>query len=97
MKKTILNLLKNKYILASLAFIVWIGYVDADHNFFRQRQLKKDIQDMLKLKEFYEVQIEANKTLAYKLENDNNFVEQFAREEYGMKKDNEVVYVVVPE
>lgn len=97
MKKIIFNIFKNKYILASFAFVVWVGFIDSDHNFFRQTKLKKDLIEMNKLKAYYEEQIEINKTLANKLETDINFVEKFAREEYGMKKDNEVVYVIVPE
>lgn len=97
MKQKIFNIIKNKYIIASLAFIVWVGFIDSDHNIFRQIRLKKDLLEMSKLKTYYEVEIEKNKSLAYKLETDIQFVEKFAREEYGMKKDNEVVYKVVPE
>jgi len=82
--------------LASLAFIVWVGFVDSDHNYFRQVRLKKDLQEMVRLKNFLEAQVEKNKTLANKLETDIDFVEKYAREEYGMKLDNEVVYEVIP-
>jgi len=97
MKQKIFKILKNKYIIASIAFIVWVGFIDSDHNIFRQIRLKKDLIEMNKLKVYYEAEIEKNKTLANRLETDIQFVEKFAREEYGMKKDNEVVYKVVPE
>lgn len=51
---------------------------------------------MVRLKNFLEAQVEKNKTLANKLETDIDFVEKYAREEYGMKLDNEVVYEVIP-
>ncbi|OQA00166.1 MAG: Septum formation initiator [Bacteroidetes bacterium ADurb.Bin408] len=96
MRKKIFNIIKNKYFIASLAFIVWVGFIDSDHNFFRQVKLKKDLMEMNKLKEYYQKQIEANKTLAQRLENDISFVEKYAREEYQMTKPNEIVYVLVP-
>lgn len=97
MIKKLFKIAKNKYILASLAFIVWVGFVDSDHNFIRHIQLQKDLQIMQDEKANYEEQIEKNKILAGKLVNDIEFVEKYAREEYGMKKDNEVVYVLMPE
>ena len=83
--------------LASLAFIVWVGFVDSDHNYFRQVRLKKDLQEMVCLKTYYEEQVEKNKTLAYNLETNIEYVEKYAREEFGMKRDNEVVYELIPE
>ncbi len=97
MRKKIINIIKTKYFIASLAFFVWVGFIDSDHNFFRHAQLNKDLQELCKLKKYYVEQIEYNKTLAYKLENDVDFLEKFAREEYGMKKDNEIVYVLIPD
>lgn len=96
MRKKIFNIIKNKYFIASLAFIVWVGFIDSDHNFFRQINLKRDLREMNKLKEYYQKQIETNKTLAIRLENDISFVEKYAREEYQMTKPNEIVYVLVP-
>jgi len=96
MRKKIFNIIKNKYFIASLAFVVWVGFIDSDHNFFRQIKLKKDLREMNKLKEYYQKQIETNKTLAIRLENDISFVEKYAREEYQMTKPNEIVYVLVP-
>lgn len=96
MRKKIFNIIKNKYFIASLAFIVWVGFIDSDHNFFRQINLKRDLREMNKLKAYYQKQIETNKTLAIRLENDISFVEKYAREEYQMTKPNEIVYVLVP-
>lgn len=96
MRKKIFKIIKNKYFIASLAFIVWVGFIDSDHNLFRQINLKRDLREMNKLKEYYQKQIETNKTLAIRLENDISFVEKYAREEYQMTKPNEIVYVLVP-
>jgi len=97
MKKKIINFIKNKYFIASLAFFVWVGFVDSDHNFFRHAQLNKDLKELHKLQKYYNEQIEYNKNLAYKLESDIDYLEKFAREEYGMKRDNEIVYVIIPD
>ena len=97
MRHKIFKIVKNKYILASLAFIVWAGFIDSDHNYFRQVRLKKDLQEMVCLKTYYEEQVEKNKTLAYNLETNIEYVEKYAREEFGMKRDNEVVYELIPE
>jgi cell division protein DivIC len=97
MHSKVFNIAKNKYIIASLIFVVWVGFIDSDHNFFRHQQLKNDIHDRLNLKIYYEEQIEYNKNIALKLETDIDFVEKFAREEYGFKKDDEVVYTIIPD
>jgi len=96
MRQKIFKIARNKYLLASLAFIVWAGFIDSDHNYFRQVRLKKDLQEMVRLKTYLEEQVEKNKTLANRLETDIEFVEKYAREEYGMKRDNEVVYELIP-
>jgi cell division protein FtsB len=39
-------------------------------------------------------EIEKNKSEMYKLENDNEYLEKFAREHYHMKNKNEEIFII---
>jgi len=95
MKQKLFKIIKNKYVLVSLAFIVWVGFIDSDYSIIRQNELSSNIRNLNSFKLHLEQEIEKNKQLADKLENDIKFVEKFAREEFDMKGEDEDVYVIV--
>lgn len=43
---------------------------------------------------YYLDEIEKNKSEMYKLENDNEYLEKFAREHYHMKNKNEEIFII---
>ena len=94
-----LNLIKffrNKYIIAITAFIVLMLFLDHNDIFVqmdRQRQLKA----LLSSKQFYEQQIEQTKKNLADLQNNSAALEKYAREKFFLKRDNEDVFVVVPQ
>ena len=91
--KQILRKLNNRYIYAVIVFLVVYLFVD-QFNLFEQIRLRKTLKDNKDEIEFYEKEISDSKELLDKLQNDTATMEQVARENYMMKRDNEVVYLI---
>jgi len=92
----ILSPFTNKYLIAIVAFVVWIMFFD-DNNI---RQHQKNIQELALLEEqvdFYKNKIEADKRKLYELQTNDANLEKFAREQFFMKKADEEIYVIVEE
>jgi cell division protein DivIC len=91
---TILRILRNKYILSVLVFIVWISFFD--HNdLLTQSDRKKELQKLEANKAYYEEQIASTKKELQQLENDPAVLERFARENFYLKHPEEQVFIVV--
>ena len=66
-----------------------------DHNdIFNQLERKKQLNDMLASKKFYQQQIDQTKKNLADLQNNSAALEKYAREKFLLKKDNEDVFVV---
>jgi cell division protein FtsB len=91
--KQILRKLNNRYVYAVIVFLVVYLFVD-QFNLFEQIRLRKTLKDNKDEIEFYEKEISDSKELLYKLQNDTATMEKVARENYMMKRDNEVVYLI---
>ena len=57
----------------------------------RLHQTQKELKDQI---EFYEKEISESQDLLNRLEKDTATMEQVARENYMMKRDNEVIYLI---
>ncbi len=90
----ILSLLKNKYFLATLAFVVWMLFFDKN-DVLSQHDYSTEVKDLQLKKDFYEKETASVKKDLKELDSNLNSAEKFAREKYFMKKDNEDVFVVV--
>lgn len=88
--------LRNKYVLASLAFLVWLTFFDRN-NFIAQGKLGRTLNDQRHQKEFYLDEIKGDSTSIKEIMSDSISLEKFAREKYLMKKDNEDIYLIVEE
>ena len=91
--KEILHKLNNRYVYAVVAFLVVFLFVD-QFNFFKQKQLSRTLEDQHQQIEFYETEISASKEYLDALQNDTATMETVAREQYLMKRENEVVYLI---
>ena len=91
--KEILRKLNNRYVYTIVIFLVVFLFID-QFNLFEQIRLKKTLQSQKEQIEFYEKEISESKELLDKLQNDTATMEQVARENYLMKRDNEVVYLI---
>lgn len=66
-------------------------------NVVEQFYLSQQLNELEEQKAFYLDEIKKNSEAIYVLEHDTVRLEEYAREKYYMKKDNEDVYVLVPE
>jgi cell division protein FtsB len=94
--KRLIDLLKNKFFLVTLAFVVWMIFFDRN-DLFSQYEYRRQVNKLKAERDFYKAQTdEVNKELD-ELTSNPKQLEKFAREKYLMKKDNEDVFVIVHE
>ena len=94
--KKIIDRLTNKYVIASLIFLLWILFFDQNNLLNRISDLR-NLREMKAQKEYYAKKIETDIQRTKELETDDDNLEKFAREQYLMKKANEDVFVIVEE
>jgi cell division protein DivIC len=88
------NWLKNKYILTTLCFGVWILFID-DRDFITThfRHLR-ELHKLEARKVYFEGQIQTVQKELDQLKSNPATLEKYAREKYMMKRDNEDLFVV---
>ena len=95
--QNIINLLpkplRNKYLILLLLFIFWIVFLD-DYNLINQNKIKNDIDNLKEQKSFYISEIKNDSVELFKLKNNSEEQEKFAREKFLMKKDNEDIFII---
>lgn len=92
--KHLLNLVKNKYFLAIIIFVVWMIFFDRN-DMISQYGYSREVSKLQQEKEFYLQQTSSVKKDLKELDSNLTTVEKFAREKYFMKKENEDVFVIV--
>ena len=83
----------NKYLITLIAFGVLITFFDK-HNLINRWKTQRKIQELEKEYNYYQTLIEDNKEQIYKLKNDKEYLEKFAREKYHMKSKDEDIYII---
>lgn len=76
-----------------MIFLLIILLIDP-YNVFEQNKLRKTQEDQRQQIEFYKDEIAKEKQLLNDLQNDTATMERVARENYMMKRDNEVIYLI---
>lgn len=94
--KRLLNLFRNKYFLSALVFAGWMLFFDRN-DLLSQYDYRTELTKLQEEKDFYTIEIERVKKTLDELTTDQAMLEKFAREKYLMKKENEDVYVIIPE
>lgn len=93
-RNKVLSYLKNKYIVISLFLLIWMLFFDRN-NIFTLLSLRKKLKEAYNDKKFYQKKIrEFDSTLKY-INEDKVFLENYAREKYYMKKENEDIFIIV--
>ncbi len=88
-----LSFVKNKYVLASVLFVVWMLFFDpkdwgvAYSKNVKLKALQENEEHLTKI-------IEATKMELGELKTNAETIEKYAREQYLMKKDNEDLFIV---
>ena len=94
--KKIIRRLNNKFVIASIIFLLWILFFDQNNLLNRLSDLR-NLRNMKAQKEYYTKKIANDIQRTKELETDDDNLEKFAREQYLMKKPNEDVFVIVEE
>lgn len=88
--------LRNRYGATVLGLLAWITFFDRNDawtTFKNSRELARMHED----KERYTEEIARTREQLHELSSDKQLLEKFARERYLMKRDNEDIFVLVPE
>ena len=92
----ILNLIRNKYLIASVAFLTWMFFFDRN-DLISQYEYRTQLNKLQAEKEFYTVESAKAVKDLNELSTDQSKLEKFAREKYLRKKENEEVFVIIEE
>lgn len=87
------SFLINKYLLALMAFAVWMLFFDSN-NILVQSERRSELQQLERSKTFYAAEIEKERKFSQDLKANPVTIEKYARERYLMKRDNEDLYLV---
>jgi|SRR3954451_10762192 cell division protein DivIC len=87
------KILKNKYIISTIVFIVWILFFDRN-DLFTQWDRKQELQRLEVSTAFYEKEIANTKKDLMDLNNKPAILEKFAREKFFLKRPNEDLFLV---
>ncbi len=88
--------LKNKYLIAGVAFVIWIVFLD-NNNIISQIKLQKELNDLKRESRFYKNQTMKDSVELHLLNTDSIQLEKVGREKYLMKRDSEDIYLIVRE
>ncbi|MFD2145215.1 FtsB family cell division protein [Mucilaginibacter antarcticus] len=92
----LIDLLRNKYFLIALAFVIWMLFLDKN-DLLSQYQYHQEVAQLEQERDFYKQQnVKVAKDLD-ELTSNPQKLEKFAREKYLMRKENEDVFVIVKE
>ena len=86
--------LKNKYLLTTVGFVVWILFFDSRDFITSHFREKAELEKLEKSKLYYQQQITATRQELDALKTDPALLEKYAREKYLMKRDNEDLFLV---
>jgi cell division protein DivIC len=88
--------IKNKYVITSVIFLVWLLFFDRN-DIFSQYSYRKQLKKLEADKAYYVTEIEKNKVDMLQLMSDPEHLEKYARERYLMKKDDEEIFLILPD
>ncbi len=84
--------LKNKYVLTSVGFAVWILFFDSRDFITSHFREKEELRKLEQSKKYYEQQISTTQHELEQLKSNPALLEKYAREKYLMKRDNEDLF-----
>ena len=86
--------LKNFYFPVAISVLIWMIFFDPN-DFISQYRMRGKLKELESEKAYYQEKIGEVEKEREAILNDNRKLEQFARENYLMKKPTEDVYVIV--
>lgn len=91
----ITSLLRNKFLMATLGFVVWMLFFDRN-DVFTQMARRSELNELKQSRQYFEKQIAENRKFSKDLQFNASAIEKYAREKYLMKKDNEDLFIIQP-
>lgn len=91
--KQLINIARNKYIIATIAFVVWMLFFDRN-DITSQYKYQSQLKNLKNEKEFYIKETAIVKKDLQELTSNLTRLQKFAREKYLMKKDNEDIFLI---
>ncbi len=85
--------LKNKYTIAAIVFVVWITFFDRN-DLITQVGYVVHLHELRDQKDYLKEQIDTTDQQLHQLLSNPDKLQQFAREQYLMKKKDEDVFVI---
>ena len=92
----VFKFIRNKYVLATTFFLVWVLFIDTNNIFVWMNDLKTVVQQE-KQKEYYREAIRQTDEKLNQLTSNKDSLEKFAREQYLFHEKDEDVFVIVPD
>ncbi len=82
-----------QYLFAGVGFLVWIFFFDKN-NLILQRERSNELKAAQEKLSYYEKAISATREELNALQNDPAAIEQYAREKYLLRKEDEIIFLV---
>jgi cell division protein DivIC len=86
-------ILRNKYLIATVIFVVFIVFFD-DRDLVSNFRHTRELKNLEKSSQHYQDEIAKTRQELKQLRTDAALLEKYAREKYLMKRDNEDVFLV---
>ena len=81
-----------KYLVISISFLIWMTFLDTN-SLLIHSELNREIKKLKKKRDALNKEILDDKSLIEKLNNIDS-LENYAREEYNLKKENEDIFII---
>lgn len=88
-----MRFLKNKYLIVTAIFLVWIIFF-AEFDLMTFSKQREELKEMKEKIEYLNKEVEKLHKEKVGLKTDSSMIEKYAREKYFMKKSNEDVYMI---
>ena len=88
--------LRNRYGAVVLVLLAWVALFDRN-DLWTTWKNHRELAKMEEQQEWFTAEIQRTKEQLHELSSDTELLEKFARERYLMKRDNEDIFVLVPE
>lgn len=86
-------ILKNKYVIATIIFVVYVFFL-SENNLRVVGKVRSEVKELTEQEELLKAEIHQDSVNILQLSNNIDAIEEYGREQYYMKANNEDVYVV---
>jgi cell division protein DivIC len=95
-KKSWMKVLRNKYFITLLLFVVWMMFFD-EYSMVASQKNRKQLRNLTEQLQYYQERIKAENQKLKELNSGIQELEKYAREQLYMAKPNEDLFVVMDE